>query len=278
MSLTLKTIADIPNKIHPLNKSKTTDQESDASDGLGRDYVKLLTYNLFLRPLVKNNESDHKYPRLAEFSKVLNDFDIICNQEVFSGMNCFKGNLIAMSAKAGFIYKVVPSKPNFWSKHLIDSGLLILSRFPIVDKEELIYKKFLQDCSPSSKGALYAKIEIGGSYLHLFNTHLQANYFHSSYVYKRGIEVRMYQLKELRDFVARKTKDANPNDCIMVVGDFNISSRKTSEVWDKNLKEFAKEDSGFDLFTDPEYDSLREHEVMLKILGHDDEFEVIDCK
>ena len=47
---------------------------------LPRKAVKLLTYNLFMRPpLVKNNESDHKDARLREFAKKLEDFDIICN-------------------------------------------------------------------------------------------------------------------------------------------------------------------------------------------------------
>jgi len=47
--------------------------------------IKLLTYNLYLRPpLVHSNEDDYKDERLAEFIKLIPDFDIICLQEVFA--------------------------------------------------------------------------------------------------------------------------------------------------------------------------------------------------
>lgn len=82
----------------------------------------------------------------------------------------------------------------------------------------------------SKKGVLYAKIQIGDSILHLFNTHLQANYNHSDfYTYMKSIQYRQYQLKELIEFVAEQTEDVCSNDKIMIVGDFNISSRPTSE-------------------------------------------------
>ena len=68
-----------------------------------------------------------------------------------------------------------------------------MSRYPIVDSDELVYKKFYLSDSFARKGVLYAKIEIGDSHLHLFNSHTQANYFSGkcedykeSVVYKLG--------------------------------------------------------------------------------------------
>jgi hypothetical protein len=46
---------------------------------INRDYVRLLTYNLFLRPFVRNLDNDWKEERLREFVQVLDDYDIICN-------------------------------------------------------------------------------------------------------------------------------------------------------------------------------------------------------
>jgi exonuclease III len=82
----------------------------------------------------------------------------------------------------------------------------------------------------SKKGVLYAQIQIGDSILHLFNTHLQANYNHSDFhTYMKSIQYRQYQLKELTEFVEEQTKDMTSNDKIVIVGDFNISSCPTSE-------------------------------------------------
>ena len=58
---------------------------------LGRHHIKLLTYNLYMRPpLVKTNESDHKDARLLEFAKQLSHYDIVCNQELFTEFNSRK--------------------------------------------------------------------------------------------------------------------------------------------------------------------------------------------
>ncbi len=63
----------------------------------------------------------------------------------------------------------------FFDKELIDGGLLIVSRFPIVETR---FEKF--NCKiPSlladgfvAKGLLYAKLDLGQKrMLHLFNTH-----------------------------------------------------------------------------------------------------------
>ena len=161
---------------------------------IGRDNIKLLTYNLFLRPVVKNNESDYKYERLDVFSSLLADYDIICNQEVFIGLNKFKQSLVSMAAKAGFLYHVAPPAPYFWNREMIDSGLVILSRFPILEQDYLIYSKSVLDCCLAQKGALYAKIDINGNYLHLFNTHLQANYYRDFESYKNCINTKLNQL------------------------------------------------------------------------------------
>ncbi len=68
--------------------------------------VKLLTYNMFMRPpLIKTNSSDFKEDRLEEFvKKVLPEFDIICLQEVFTTLNTRKQRLMSYGIRAGFLY------------------------------------------------------------------------------------------------------------------------------------------------------------------------------
>lgn len=50
--------------------------------------VWILTYNIFLRPPpVKNNDDDYKNERCKHFLKNIDNFDIICLQEVFGFLN-----------------------------------------------------------------------------------------------------------------------------------------------------------------------------------------------
>ena len=141
--------------------------------------MRLLTYNLFMRPPpVKTNASDFKDARLDEFVKQLDAFDIICHQEVFSTMNTRKQRLITYARKAGFLYHVVNDYPSLFSGYAVDGGLLILSRFPIIESAFELYDYGVVSDALSYKGVLYAKIEIQpGLVLHLFNTHTQASYF-----------------------------------------------------------------------------------------------------
>ena len=79
-------------------------------------------------------------------------------------------------------------RPWIWSRCIDDGSqyvflqtfgaLLIISRYPIVDSDFHIfdYPACLADAF-AKKGLLYAKIDlssIGGSHLHMFNTHLQS--------------------------------------------------------------------------------------------------------
>ena len=130
---------DMKFMIHPLilenlqkeHKLKNVDLKDSL---LERSSIKLLTYNMFMRPPpVKTNHSDHKNARLRNYITHLEKFDIICNQEVFTTLNSRKQQLIHHAKKAGFLYHAVPKTPAYFSRYYTDGGLLILSRFPIVE-------------------------------------------------------------------------------------------------------------------------------------------------
>lgn len=96
---------------------------------LKRQNIKILTYNIFLRPPpIKNNEDDYKDERAEDICKILNNFDIICFQECFGAFNNRKHMIIREATRAGFFYYVDTASPIFLSKYLVDGGLLIVSR------------------------------------------------------------------------------------------------------------------------------------------------------
>ncbi|CAI2368358.1 unnamed protein product [Moneuplotes crassus] len=240
--------------------------------------VKVLTQNMFLRPVVKTNESDYKYERLQDLLQVIQNFDILCFQEVFSGLNSHKPQLLTVGKKAGFNYYCHSSKPGYFEKYLTDGGLVNLSRYPIVESDEEVYKKAIGDCSIAKKGVLFSKIDINGNHLYLFNTHLQANYYSSYDLYRKCINTKMYQLKQLAEYIESKTRDMKPDDKIMLVGDFNISSRKFNSHTIAQFKGYAEQDPGYNIFFEEGFNTLMEAEIMKKILSEDGLFSVKDLK
>jgi len=165
-----KLLKQLSFKYHPLqlpsSKSSTLDpttspKEDDLLDSnvVPRKFIRLLTYNMFMRPPpVKTNATDFKDARLDEFVKQLDNFDIICFQEVFTTLNTRKQRLISYAQKAGLIYHAVCDAPSLFSGYATDGGLLIVSRFPIVEADFDPYPYGVVSDALSYKGVLYAKI------------------------------------------------------------------------------------------------------------------------
>jgi hypothetical protein len=124
-----------------------------------------------------------------------------------------------------------------------DSGLLILSRFPIIAAGAFSFSDAQGSDRLANKGVVYARIKIGPSnddYIHFFNTHLQSHGYG---------ETRVKNLSEFLMFVSNVVADdisgsedqininSNPN-CredfsdvqfrgihpVIMVGDFNIKA------------------------------------------------------
>ena len=64
------------------------------------------------------------------------NYDILCLQEFFGlCTGDLKEVAIAFGQKAGFLYHACQQSPMNHSLYFCDSGLLILSRFPIIEQE-----------------------------------------------------------------------------------------------------------------------------------------------
>lgn len=206
---------------------------------LHRKTIRILTYNIFLRPPpVKNNESDWKDERLVDFIKLLDMFDIICLQEMFGSLNNRKQQLIKYANKAGYFFYCECPSPSFFSKYVAEGGLIILSRFPIVEKEFYPFRYSILSDSLCQKGVLYAKIRIGNSYLCIFNTHLQASYFDGfGNQWDLSIKTRIDQTDELIHFVKEVMVNMffHKGDLMLdkqkfiLLGDFNIDAHDYGE-------------------------------------------------
>ena len=129
----------------------------------------------------------------------------------------------------GLIYFLSSEVPSFYSKYLCDGGLLLISRYPIIENDFIPYYLNISGDSVSKKGALYAKIQIGKNFLFLFNTHLQASYYEDNYeTFNYTVQTRTYQTEELINFVYNKILKTPRNEIIngkiILLGDFNIDA------------------------------------------------------
>lgn len=207
---------------------------------LKRTSIKLLTYNIFLRPPpVKNNENDWKDERLADFIKILDNFDVICLQEMFSSFCNRKQELIKYANKSGLFFYCEPPCPSFFSKYLVDSGLILLSRFPITEKEFCPYTYNILSDSLGQKGILYVKVKVGDTNLCLFSTHMQASYFDcSENQWNLAIQTRTDHTDELISYVSKviQKKFNTEGEGIvhthkfLILGDFNIDAHDYFEI------------------------------------------------
>lgn len=217
---------------HPLCELNLTQfQISESNHDLllkrSNQEIRILTYNIFLRSLVKNNESDWKEERLEDFCLILHNYDIICIQEMFGTFNSRKQSLIRAATIAGFFFFVDTASPDFLSKYLADGGLIILSRFPIVAHAYHKYRYGVVADSLAEKGLIYAKIAIKDSYLHIFTSHLQASYFDSGETnFIASFRTRMDQLNHINYLMSEilaKEYDKR-SDKVLLVGDFNVDA------------------------------------------------------
>jgi len=206
--------------------------------------VKCLSYNLFMRPpFVTNNSSDFKDVRLTAFIYALkqSDFDVFALQEIFNLANGRQKRLLKAAKELGYRYYTSSVSPKwFWSDlffpvtrtsrrpKLIDAGLLILSRFPILETDAHVFNVGNQIDAWAAKQVVYAKIQFGPQqFCHVFNTHLQASYFDNApSVNLINDKARHLQVVEMGQFISKKT--AGSPYPSLITGDFNVNSRHDS--------------------------------------------------
>ena len=209
-------------------KSRSTDEEIAPKRGCDVD---LATYNIFLRPPLIGL-TDFKAKRIPLLCKRLQNYEIICLQELFPSVDKRRKIIKTQAKERGLPYSSIPKKPPIFSRFVTNAGLMNLSKFKILETKFEAYKDSAQIDALSYKGILYSKIELKPqSLLHLFNTHTQATY--SGGVYKPSKHstflARLNQLVQLGRFIRRTLKEncygkqgGGVKESVFVCGDFNV--------------------------------------------------------
>ena len=191
--------------------------------------INLLNFNSFQKPLLSNDvKNEYKGERCDFFvDNEIEKFDIIALQEQFTFINPRPISLLDKALQKGFTYFYKTKEPKLTGKTLCGDGLLVLSRFPILDGDSTIFESSVSIDRLIAKGAMWTLIELPNNRrLHLFNTHLVATFNHltqDEYIFCKikGIT----QLIQLRCFINEKLeKHFEKGDLAILCGDLNVNA------------------------------------------------------
>ena len=183
--------------------------------------LKILCWNIKLLPsLDSKKDIDH----IDKIYKIVNriDPDIICFQEAFSSITKMKSYLISKFTD----YNYIMSPLSFELKKMTCSGLLILSKYKILDyKFQSFMSCGLVDCL-SDKSML--AIRVGNTWI--INVHLQSG---------NRFNIQYSQMKQIKRFAERLITD---RESVILMGDFNINI-KIPKHYNRINRIFGKDNS-----------------------------------
>ncbi|MER5867043.1 sphingomyelin phosphodiesterase [Kitasatospora sp. NPDC002040] len=190
--------------------------------------LKVLTYNTFLMStsLYPNWGQDHRATQIAA-APFFQGNDVVVLQEAFD--NAASDKLVSL-ASAAYPYHtpVVGRSTSGWdatggsysSTTPEDGGVTLLSKWPILRKEQYVFKDACGADWWSNKGFVYAVLNVNGQRTHVLGTHLQST--DSGCSSGQPATVRAAQLNTIRTFVDGKGIPAN--EPVLLAGDLNVDS------------------------------------------------------
>ncbi|MEV4431104.1 sphingomyelin phosphodiesterase [Streptomyces sp. NPDC049602] len=190
--------------------------------------LKVLTYNTFLfsKTLYPNWGQDHRAQAIPA-APFFQGQDVVVLQETFdnSASDALKSN-----AAAQYPYQtpVVGRSKTGWdatggaysSTTPEDGGVTVLSKWPIVRKEQYVYKDACGADWYSNKGFAYTVLNVNGSLVHVVGTHAQSTDPGCSA--GEAAQMRSRQFKTIDAFLDAKNIPANEQ--VIVAGDMNVDS------------------------------------------------------
>lgn len=211
--------------------------------------IKIVSYNICALPYYINilGNPNNRINDIIEFIKKINA-DILCLQEVFD--NSIRAKIInAYKSTYEFYYS---GKSSFYK---MNSGLLTLSKFPIIYRKSVPFQNLSGEDYLSNKGVDYITISIDKvgypSKMTILNTHLNADAFFSLRVL--CLSTRMKQIRQIISILNKI------NNTVVLCGDFNtdfnielmeqynnIIHTKKNAIHSKRLVTFPEENRQLD--------------------------------
>ncbi|QEV20920.1 sphingomyelin phosphodiesterase [Streptomyces alboniger] len=190
--------------------------------------LKVLTYNTFLfsKTLYPNWGQDHR-ARAIPAADFFQGQDVVVLQEAFDNSS---SEALLAGAKGRYPHQtpVMGRGRSGWdatggaysSVTPEDGGVTVLSKWPLVRKEQYVYKDACGADSHSNKGFVYAVLDVNGTRAHVVGTHAQST--DPGCGSGEAAATRAKQFKEVDAFLDAKNIPAAEQ--VIVAGDFNVDS------------------------------------------------------
>ncbi|MFJ2236341.1 sphingomyelin phosphodiesterase [Streptomyces sp. NPDC087859] len=191
--------------------------------------VRVLTYNAFLfsKSLYPNWGQDHRAAEIAKAS-FFHGNDVVVLQEAFDNSS---SDALKSAAASEYPYQtpVVGRGRTGWdatggaysATTPEDGGVTVLSRWPVLRKEQYVYKDACGADWWSNKGFAYVVLNVNGARVHVVGTHAQST--DPGCDAGEAAAMRGRQFKAIDAFLDARNIPANEQ--VLVAGDMNVDSR-----------------------------------------------------
>ncbi|MFD5847250.1 sphingomyelin phosphodiesterase [Streptomyces chartreusis] len=191
--------------------------------------LKVLTYNVFLfsKTLYPNWGQDHRAWEIARAPFVQGN-DVVVLQEAFdnSSSDALKSSL---AGRYPYQTPVVGRTKSGWdatggaysATTPEDGGVTVLSKWPILRKEQWVYKDACGADWWSNKGFAYVVLNVNGTRVHVVGTHAQST--DPGCGAGEAAAMRSRQFRTIDAFLDGKNIPANEQ--VILAGDLNVDSR-----------------------------------------------------
>ncbi|WP_090775089.1 sphingomyelin phosphodiesterase [Shouchella lonarensis] len=138
-----------------------------------------------------------------------------------------------------------------------DGGVSIVSKWPILEKIQYVYKEACGSDWYANKGFVYVKIEKQGQMYHVIGTHMQSE--DEGCATGEARSVRRSQMQEISDFIAEK--DIPIEEALWIGGDLNVvkSSSEYTEMLSQLNVTAPREYTGFASTWDPATNGIAQY-------------------
>ncbi|MCH0566620.1 MULTISPECIES: sphingomyelin phosphodiesterase [unclassified Streptomyces] len=191
--------------------------------------LRVLTYNVFLMStnLYPNWGQEHRAAEIAKAS-FFHGNDVVVLQEAFDNSS---SDALKSTAAGEYPYQtpVVGRSRSGWdatggaysSLTPEDGGVTVLSKWPIVHKEQYVYKDACGADWWSNKGFAYVVLDVDGTRVHVVGTHAQST--DPGCDPGEAAAMRSRQFRAIDAFLDAKHIPADEE--VLVAGDMNVDSR-----------------------------------------------------
>ena len=193
-----------------------------ANESKSEDSLKITTHNVYFLPTaLYPNWGQSQRADLISKANYIQDQDVVIFNELFDKK---ASNRLLTNLQSQYPYQtpIVGKGTDGWQKTSgtyrkvkpVSGGVGIVSKWPIVEQEQHIYKNGCGADKLSNKGFAYIKINKNGKYQHIIGTHLQAE--DPTCLKGKDQTIRKSQMNEIKQFI--KDKNIPKNEPVYIGG------------------------------------------------------------